>query len=402
MKIKVWKNFNQIATLKTAFEKDGRNLKENDLDVINNGSIVFNEKILWVGKNEDLPEKYANESTRDCRDMVLIPELVDSHTHLIFGGDRSEEYVCRLNGKDYQQIARSGGGILFTAKATSLLSVKELFNLCVSRIERIHSYGIGTIEIKSGYGLDIKKERELSFLIHDLKKHFAPEIRIINTFMAAHAVPKTIKFSGEYIKKIILLLENLGKERIVDCVDIFHEQGYFNKKDVEELFKSAQKMNISRKIHADEFDDNGGAVLACKYNALSADHLLATKASGINALANSNTVATLLPGTGFFLGKKQADARKFLDAGCRVAIASDYNPGSCHCDNLLLLASVAAPQYRLNMAQLWAAITLNAAAALGLENQGALIPGMDARFTLFKTDSLAQITYNWGRNFACY
>ncbi|MCY4524233.1 MAG: imidazolonepropionase [Halobacteriovoraceae bacterium] len=401
MKPNIWKNFNQVATFKTAFQKDGRNLQEDDLDLIDDGSVVFDGKILWVGKSDEIPSQYKDGKIRDCQGMVLLPELVDSHTHLVFGGDRSEEYALRLNGGDYQKIAQSGGGILATARSTNRLTYKEMFDICVSRIERINSYGIGTIEIKSGYGLNIKKEEELSCLIYDLKKHFAPKVNIFNTFMAAHAVPEEFTSSADYMKKVISLLADLHKKRVVDCVDIFHEKGYFSREDVENLFSKAQKMGIPRKIHADEFYDNGGALLACKYNALSADHLLATGESGIKTLANSQTVATLLPGTGLFLGKKPANARKLLNAGCRVAIGSDYNPGSCHCDNLLLLASVAAPMYGLNMAQLWAAITLNAAAALGLKKQGALIPGMDARFSLFKTDSLAQITYNWGINFSC-
>ncbi len=159
-------------------------------------------------------------------------------------------------------------------------------------------------------------------------------------------------------------------------------------------------MGVPIKSHADEFNDNKGAVIACQYDALSADHLLCTGPDGIEALANSDTVATLLPGTGFFLGKPQAFARAFLDNGCKVAIGSDYNPGSCHFDNILFLAAIAAPQYEMNIAELWSSITLNAAHALGFRSQGAIAKGLKPRFSIFKTDCIDRITYNWGKNLA--
>ncbi len=179
------------------------------------------------------------------------------------------------------------------------------------------------------------------------------------------------------------------------------EQGKgFSEDDVRSLFERANRLGIPVKMHADEFNDNNGASLACSYNALSCDHLLKTSSSGIESLAKSNTVANLLPGTGLFLGKEKANARAMLDAGVKVAIASDYNPGSCHCDNVLLLASLAAPMYKLNIAEMWTAITLNASHALGLRDQGAIVVGLKPRFTIFNTDSIDRITYSWGKNLA--
>jgi imidazolonepropionase len=330
-----------------------------------------------------------------------LPEIVDSHTHLVFGGDRAHEYTMRLNGASYEEIAAAGGGILNSMKGTQNLTRTELLKAAHQKVKTIRSYGVGTIEVKSGYGLTFDKEYELSHVIHDLKNIVRPDVQIINTFMAAHAVPKGFNSSYEYMKEVVLpLLDKLGEEQILDCVDIFHEENYFSHDDVVSLFERAKRWNINVKIHADEFNDNKGAILAAKYEALSADHLLQTTSDGISALANSNTVATLLPGTGLFLGKSQANARAMLDAGVRVAIASDFNPGSCHCDNLILIASIAAPIYKLNQAELWCAITLNAAHALGLKNQGALIEGLKPRFSVFNTDSIDRITYNWGKNLA--
>ncbi len=402
MTIKIFRNFSEIATLKPAYEKDGRNLVPADLGIIKDASMIINQdEIVWVGKDSELHEDYTTQNFIDMSGKTCVPEIVDSHTHVVFGGDRAHEYSMRLNGATYEEIAAAGGGILNSMKGTNALSRSELLKLAQQRVKTIKSYGVGTIEVKSGYGLNFEKEYEISRIIHDLKNVVRPDVQIINTFMAAHAVPKDYSSSYEYMKEVVLpLLDKLGEEQILDCVDIFHEQNYFSDDDVVSLFERAQRWNIPVKIHADEFNDNKGAILAAKHNALSADHLLATGADGIEALKNSNTVATLLPGTGLFLGKSQANARAFLDAGVKVAIASDFNPGSCHCDNLIMVASLAAPIYKMNMAELWSAITLNAAHSLGLRHQGALVPGLKPRFSVFNTDSIDRITYNWGKNLA--
>ncbi len=399
--MKTYRNFAQIITLKSAAKKDGRKLKPEDLSLLDNASIVFDdEKIIWVGTDSNLPEKYKNLPSTDFSGNILLPEIVDSHTHIVFGGDRASEYSMRLNGADYEEIANAGGGILNTMKGTNNLTRDELFELAKNRIKTISSYGVGTIEIKSGYGLNFEKEYELSHIINDLKVYFKKKIQIKNTFLAAHAIPQHYRDSKEYMDKIVIpLLEKLAKENIIDAIDIFHEKNYFSNNDTERIFKLSKELNISRKSHADEFYDNKGALLAVKHEALSTDHLLCTTEDGIEALANSSTVACLLPGTGFFLGKPQANARAFCDAGVKVAIASDYNPGSCHCDNVLLIAALAAPEYKLNMCELYASITLNASHALGLKDQGAIIEGLKPRFSIFKTDKIDNITYNWGKNF---
>lgn len=402
MTIRILRKFNQIATLESAFNKDGRKILPSDLNIISNGSIVHDdEKIIWVGADTDLPFEYTDKEFIDYSNKVCTPEIVDAHTHLVFGGDRAHEYSMRLNGASYEEIANAGGGILNTMNGTNLLSRNDLLKLAIDRAKQIHSYGVGTIEVKSGYGLNFDKEYELSRIIHDLKTILSPEIQIRNTYMAAHAIPKEFKNSYDYMKEVVLpLLDVLADEKILDAVDIFHEQNYFSEDDVRSLFERANRLGIPVKMHADEFNDNRGAALACSYNALSCDHLLKTSHDGIIALANSNTVANLLPGTGLFLGKDKADARAMLDAGVKVAMASDYNPGSCHCDNLLLLASLAAPMYKMNLAEMWTAITLNAAHSLGIKDQGAIVPGLKPRFSIFNTDSIDRITYNWGKNLA--
>ena len=395
------KNISQALTLQSAFIKDGRNLDAIDLSVIQDASLLFDEqKIIWIGKKSELPAKMKIEKVIDLEGRVLTPEIVDSHTHLVFAGDRSGEYVSRLNGISYQDIYKEGGGINLTVKSTTAISSDQLYNDAKERIERISSFGVGTIEIKSGYGLSLLEEKKITLVIDKLKKHYENHIQIFNTFCAAHAIPPG-KTSTQYLNEVVWpLLEEFGNLKIIDAVDIFFEKDYFNHAETDELLIRAKKFSLLGKIHADEFNDNKGAILACKHQALSCDHLLETREDGFKALANSKTVATLLPGTSLFLGKKFSRARELLDLGGKVAIASDYNPGSCHFDNLIFLAALSAPQYKMNIAELWAAITLNASHALGKLHQGALVVGMKPRFSVFDTDHFEMITYSWGKNLA--
>ncbi|MCB9094789.1 MAG: imidazolonepropionase [Halobacteriovoraceae bacterium] len=394
------KNLSEILTLEKAYHKDGRNLLPEDVSIIKDGAVVYNDnEILWVGKTSEIPEKYKDIQWTEGKGQVLTPELVDSHTHTVFGGNRAGEYVSRLNGATYEDIAKKGGGILSTMKHTLEASEQELFETAVERVEKMSSLGVGTLEIKSGYALTYDGEKKLSKIIDKLKGHFKNRVHIFNTYLAAHAVPKNFSSSRKYMDEIVIpLLDELASEKIIDAIDIFHEVDYFDLKDVEKIFKRAQDHGIALKIHADEFNDNGGAVIAAKYNALSADHLLATKPENIKTLAASKTVATFLPGTSLFLGKKLANARAFIDAGAKFAIATDFNPGSCHFYNLPLLASIGASLYKLNQTEFWASITLNAAHALGLRNQGAIVVGLAPSMKLFNTTRVSEISYNWGNN----
>jgi imidazolonepropionase len=400
--MKCFEHINELATLSSSHKKDGRNLIPQDLSVIKDASIIFDDHIIhWVGETSKRPTGIKFDIIHNLKGHCVTPELVDCHTHLVFGGNRAQEYLMKIDGVDYQEIANSGGGILASQTGTNSLSEEELFLESCRKIERLYEHGVGTIEIKSGYGLTYDSEKRISLVINRLKKKFAPKIKIVNTYLAAHAVPREFSNSAEYMDKIVIpLLEELAPLKIIDAIDIFHEDGYFNEADVLKIFNCADRLGIQKKIHADEFNDNNGASLACDNDCLSCDHLLKSSNQSIAKLATSKTVATFLPGTAFFLGKEQVDARKFLDNGVKVAIASDYNPGSSHCDNLLLLASIAAPTYKMNSCELWSSITLNSAHALGLNNQGAIIKGLSSRFSIFKSNTISEITYSWGKNLA--
>lgn len=400
--MKVFRQIEELITLKDAHLKDGRNLLPEDLGKIQKAAVVFNEQeIVWVGEDCNLPSEYQYYETKYLSGYCLTPELVDSHTHIAFGGNRAHEYAMRLNGADYQEIANAGGGIIETMRGTRELNHEQLLELALERCERLYSYGVGTIEVKSGYGLSFDHEEKLSNVIDELQKKLSPRIQILRTYMAAHAIPTEYKDSSLYLDEVVLpLMNKLNNENKIDHIDIFHEQGYFTADDAEKLFNHASLLGLPVKTHADEFNDNKGAILGVTYQALSTDHLLMTGTDGAKALAESATVANFLPGTGLFLGKRLADARKFLDMGVKVGIASDYNPGSCHFDNVLMVAALAAPLFKLNQTELWTSITHNAAHALGLDDQGALIQGMKPRFSFFKCNSVDEITYSWGRNLA--
>ncbi len=403
MKI-ILKDCKEILTLKNAHQKDGRFLKPKDKSIEKNKSILCeNGKIITIDTFSSIEKNNPDATIIDCSQFCITPELVDSHTHLVFGGNRAFEYSMRLDGATYEDIAKSGGGILHTMKQTNASSKDELFNLACERIEKIHSLGVGTIEIKSGYGLNLEKEIELSEIIHELKLKYKGTVQIFNTFMAAHAVPKEYVSSSDYMENVVLpALESLGLRKIIDSVDIFLEDGYFSEKDVIVLNQKAKGFGIPLKIHADEFINLEGASLACELNALSADHLLAISDKGIESFSKSKTVATLLPGTGYFLGKEQCDARALLDAGAKVSIASDYNPGSCHQFDLKKIACLSAPNYKMNSTETWSSITLNASSSLGLNNQGTICSNMQSRFSFWECNSLDEVLYNWDENYSVW
>jgi imidazolonepropionase len=398
--MKVFHQISELVTLEKAYIKDGRKLVDSDLSILNDASIVADERsIHWVGESKYLPNEFNHLSKIDCRNFTILPSWVDAHTHLVFNGNRANEYSMRLNGATYEEIAEAGGGISFTVEQTRHQSFDELFNITNKRIQKIYNQGVSTIEIKSGYGLDFESEEKISRVIDSCKKHWSPKIKILNTFMAAHAKPKEFETTFEYIKSTVVpLLVKLSKEKIIDAVDIFHEKNYFSDIDVDYLFQNAKSLQIPVKMHADELNDNFGAKLACQYNALSCDHLLKINDDSVRLLSQSETIAVLLPGTGFFLGKNQANARKLLNEGVKVAIASDFNPGSCYYDNVFKIAQFAAPTYKMNRAELITSLTLNASHALGLKTQGVIKIGMDSKFSLFNTKNLNELLYFWSED----
>ncbi len=398
--MKIFRNINQLLTLAGVHQKEGRHPKEDDLSILEDSYLIIDDnKIIDFGLEKNLKNIFQKDLIEiDASKMVILPPITDCHTHTVFAGNRAKEHAMRLAGKTYQEIAQSGGGINYTAEQTRNASEKMLFQDTCNRIEIMKNFGITGIEIKSGYGLDIKNEEKISRIISSLKSKIS-NIKICNTFMAAHAVPKEYSSSADFMAKVAIpALHSISTKYTLDAVDIFHEENYFSGQDIQLLFDESKKRNIPFKIHADEFNNNNGAAFALTHNALSADHLLCTPDEVIKKFSTSKTIATILPGTAFFLGKKPANARAFFDTGARVALATDYNPGSSHINNLILLSSMSASMLKLSLAETISAITYNAASACGWKNHGHIEKSCYSGISVFECDDYQEIFYSWGQN----
>jgi imidazolonepropionase len=380
--------------------KDGRKVTEEDLGRIEDGALVHDgKKILWVGATKDLPKKYRKAKTKNLKGrQAIVPGFVDCHTHLIFAGDRADEFARRCAGVSYEEIAASGGGIVASVRATRRATRARLLELAVTRVEKAKSYGVRTLEIKSGYGLDFETEIKILEVAKSLKKRF-PDMTFSTTFLGAHAFPH--KEDGispdEYMKELLEhMLPTVAKKKLADSCDIFVDAGYFTLTQARELLSKAKALRMKIKIHADEMGNTESAALAAELGCLSADHLLKISDRGILALASSDTVAVLLPGTAFYLKAEYAPARKLLDAGACVALSTDFNPGTCMTLNLPSIMTLAALYQKMSKAEIFAAVTYSAAKALGLHaRKGTLEVGMDADVTLLSVSRFEEIYYRF-------
>ncbi|MBI2711678.1 MAG: imidazolonepropionase [Bdellovibrio sp.] len=387
-------------------KKKGRRVKDEDLGMIPDGAIVFSvkrvgkqevpNKIEWVGPTKDLPQRFKKIKKTDLRGRrALIPGLIDCHNHLIFGGDRSDEFALRCAGATYQEIAARGGGIQTTVNATRAASAEELERLAVLRLKELYSFGVRTVEIKSGYGLSLESELKVLKLIPKLRRKF-PQMQLTATFLGAHAIAK--EMSGEDYFDLVLnkMLPEVARLKLADACDIFVDEGYFTVRQARILLTQAKKLGLKIKIHADELGDTGSASLAAEMGALSADHLLKISANGISDLAKSETVAVLLPGTAFYLKAPHAPARKLLDQGAKVALSTDFNPGTCMCLSLPAVMTIAALYLGMSRSEIFAAVTFNAAQALGLEDAtGTLEAGKRADFAVLDFERFEELYYRF-------
>jgi imidazolonepropionase len=378
--------------------KSGRHLQPDDVAAIEDGAVVFNsKKIIWVGKTADLPNKYKKVKTTNLRrKKAIMPGLIDSHTHLVFAGSRAHEFASRCAGASYQEIANEGGGILTTVKATREATVEQLFESALKRALIAYRFGVRTIECKSGYGLDHETEIKCLTVVQHLKKAL-PQMTFVSTYLGAHAIPHDQKRSHYIDQMLHQTLPMVASKNLADFCDVFIDDGYYTLAEGERILRTAKKMGLKLKVHADELSNTESTRLACKLDAHSADHLLKISDKGIQALVKSNTIATLLPGTAFYLKESHAPARKILDAGGRVAIATDFNPGSSYSLNLPLMLNLSALYLQMNLAEIFAAVTWNAAASLDLcQTKGAVVPGYDSDFVVLPYDRFEEMYYRMG------
>ena len=326
---------------------------------------------------------------------ICLPGFVDSHTHICFGGSRARDYAMRNAGKTYLEIAEEGGGIWDTVQQTRKATQKELVRGILKRARQHLKNGVTTIEVKSGYGLSVEEELKMLKAIKEADNHYP--LDFISTCLAAHMLPRDFNgSSSEYLSEISnQLFPILKKDKLANRVDAFIEKGAFNEADITPYLTKAVEMGFDITIHADQFSVGGSAV-AVKFNALSADHLEASTSYEIELLAKSNVIATALPGASLGLGCNFTPARKILDAGGSLAIASDHNPGSAPMGDLLTQAAILGTMEKLTNAEVLAGITFRAAAALKLANRGKLQQGYFADFSLFHTSDFNEVLYNQG------
>lgn len=394
----VFKHASFVYTGENITQKDGRHLQIADVSAIEDGAVVFDsKKIIWVGKTSELPSKYKRIKTTDLKNKkAIMPGLIDSHTHLVFAGSRANEFARRCGGVSYQEIANEGGGILTTVKATREASVEKLFELALKRALIAYKFGVRTMECKSGYGLDHETEIKCLTVVKHLQKAL-PQMTFVSTYLGAHAIPHDQKRT-HYIDDILhKTLPYVAEKKLAEFCDVFIDEGYYTLAEGERILRTAKKHGLKLKIHADELANTESAKLACKLHAHSADHLLKVSDKGIAALTVGNTVATLLPGTAFYLKESYAPARKILDAGGRVAIATDFNPGSCYSLNLPLMMNFSALYMQMNLAEIFAGVTSNAAASLGLDSRkGSVLPGFDSDFVVLPYERFEEMYYRMG------
>lgn len=361
--------------------------------------LIENGLIKAFGKMSELTD-FKCDVSYDASNSLVLPAWCDSHTHLVFAAAREQEFVDRIKGKTYEEIARNGGGILNSAAKLRAMDESELYDQSYTRLQQVIAQGTGAIEIKSGYGLSVEAELKMLRVIRKLKEN--SDVSIKASFLAAHAYPIEYKEDKEsYIKLIIdTMLPKVAAEGLADYMDVFCEQGFFSVADTDRLLEAAWKFGLKPKIHANQLHYSGGVQIGVQHRAVSVDHLECVGEAEIEALKKGSTMPTLLPAAAFFLGIPYQPARQIIDAGLPVALASDYNPGSCPSGNMNLLATIACTQLKMTPIEAINAITINGSAAMELDQElGSIAVGKKANLIITQPmNSLDNIPYDFGNN----
>ena len=379
--------------------KSGNTLK--DILSVSDGWIMIENNIISdFGSMKDWKgvENWNDTNIIDADNGIVLPSWCDSHTHIVYAGSREMEFLDKINGLSYEEIAKRGGGILNSAQLLSNTSEDDLYAQSEKRVDQVIKLGTGALEIKSGYGLDTENEIKMLRVIKRLKEKYP--IPIKSTFLGAHAVPKK-KTKEQYIETIINeMLPIISEEKLADYIDVFCDKGFFSSQETETILEAGSKYGLQPKIHANELDFSGGIEVGVKMKALSVDHLEFTSQTQIDILKGSKTMPTLLPGTAFFLGLQYPPARKMIDAGLPVAIATDFNPGSCPSGNMGLIMSLACIKMKMTPTEAINAATINGAYAMGLEKElGLISKGRIANLIITKQiPSINYIPYSMGEN----
>jgi imidazolonepropionase len=358
--------------------------------------VIENDSIGCFGEGEVIP--FRDDEVIDCKGGMVMPAFCDSHTHLVYAGSREKEYEDRIRGLSYEEIAKRGGGILNSAALLSKTSEEELYEQSLPRIREIIRTGTGAVEIKSGYGLNTADELKMLRVIRRLKEETPLTIR--STFLGAHALPPEYRSDPErYVDLVVSeMIPAVAEDDLADYIDVFCDRGFFTVEQTARILKAGAEVGLIPKIHANELDFSGGIQAGVKFGALSVDHLEFTGDKEIEALKNSDTMPTILPGASFFLGLAYAPARMIIDAGLPVALASDYNPGSSPTGNMELIMSLGIIQLRMLPTEVLNAVTINGAYAMGLEKtHGTITPGKVANLIVTRPmPSFGFMPYSYG------
>jgi len=359
--------------------------------------IIKNDSILDFGKMQNLPPIKANKII-DASDKIVLPTWCDSHTHIVYAGNREGEFVDRINGLTYEEIANNGGGILNSAKKLQETSAEDLFEQASKRIEEIMKLGTGAVEIKSGYGLTLASELKILQVVKKLAKAYPIEIKA--TFLGAHAFPTEYKDNKEAYIQLICdeMIPAVADENLAEFIDVFCETGYFTVAQTEKILETGKRYNLTPKIHVNQFTSIGGVQIGIKYNALSIDHLEIMKPEDIKAIKNSDTMPVALPSCSYFLGIPYTPAREIIDSGLPLALATDFNPGSTPSGNMNFVVATASIKMKMTPEEAINAATLNGAYAMNISNShGSITKGKRANLIITKPiPSYGFITYAFG------
>jgi imidazolonepropionase len=389
----------QVVTVATRAGGGKRGGEMRDIGVRTNASVrIDGNRIVDVVDAASVTIG-ASDTVIDCTGNVILPGFVDSHTHALFTGARAHDFALRIEGKSYQEIAEAGGGIVYSMQGVRKASRSSLHEMSIPRLREMLHTGTTTVEIKSGYGLDLPSEMKMLEVIDALKGETPLEIHA--TFLGAHAVPTEYRGrQSAYVEYVISeMIPAVAASDLAEFCDVFCDKGYFTNNETERIARAGMNYGLAPKLHVDELADTSGAALAARIGALSADHLLCVSDAGIAALKQSGTVATLLPGTAYFLGMPYAPARKLIDGGCTVALATDFNPGSSPTSNMQTVLSLACTQMKMTIEEAITAATINGAAALGMaERIGSIENGKQADMIVCDVSDYREVAYWMGEN----
>jgi imidazolonepropionase len=394
-----------LVTCKNPSKFPRKGKAQSDIGLIENGNIFFNkDKIEFVGNSKQLKSFLKNSKKKNYieisgKNKTVMPGFIDSHSHLVFAGSRSNEYEMRIKGSTYGEIAKAGGGISSTVKAVRKASAISLLELAEKRLKNFVKYGTTTLEVKSGYGLDYKTEIKILEVINKLNKKNKYKIDIVPTFLGAHSIPKELS-KEKYIDLICYeLIPAIARKKLAKFQDVFCEKNYFSAKESFRILETGAKFGLIPKLHTDQFYSIGGVDVAIKLNAISVDHLEVLKSKDINKLKNKNIIATLLPGASYFLNVSYQPARELINNNVPVALATDFNPGSCMTENIQIIMSLASLKLKMSAEEIINAVTINSAFSLFMQDKiGSLEPCKQADILVFDFPSYKDLIYHFAVN----